>query len=82
MTPVALDPDVLAKLTANGGAVPLSDKDGKPVGYFLSPELYAQMRKAMYDKAFAEITDEEVRAALADPRRHSMEEVFKLLEAE
>lgn len=78
--PVALDTELVAKLTANGGQVPLTDPAGNPVGYFLSPAEYAAMRKAMYDQASAEITDEEVREALADHRRHTMEEVFKLLE--
>lgn len=82
MTPVALEPELVAKLTSNGGQVPLTDTAGKPIGYFLSPKAYEQMRKAVYDQAFAEITEEDVRQALADPRRHTMEEVFKLLEGE
>ena len=78
--PVALDAEVVAKLTANGGQVPLTDTSGKPIGYFLSPQVFEAMRKAMYDQAFAEITEEDVERALADPRRHTTEEVFKLLE--
>ena len=51
MTPVALDPELVAKLTANGGEVPLTDTAGKPIGYFLSPEVYESMRKAVVDQA-------------------------------
>ena len=77
--PVALDPGLVARLTSNSGQVPLTDSAGNPEGYFVSPAMHASMMKAMYDQAFAEITEEEVREALADPRRHTMDEVFKLL---
>ena len=81
-TPVALDAELVAKLTADGGEVPLTDAGGKPVGVFLSPEMYRQMREAMSDQATAEVTLEEFRRSLADPQRHTMDEVFKLLEGE
>lgn len=79
MSPVALDAELVAKLTANGGQVTLTDAAGKPVGYFLSPAVYEEMRKALYDAAFAEMSEEDVADALADPRRHGMDEVLKLL---
>lgn len=82
MSPVAIDAELVAKLTANGGQVPLTDMAGKAIGYYVSPEEYARLQKARYDQAFAEITEEEVHQALADPRRHTMDEVFKLLEKE
>ena len=68
-------------MTSNGGQVPLTDTSGKPVGYFVSSEVYAVMRKAMHDQALAEITDEEVQRALANPKRHTMDDVLKLLES-
>lgn len=82
MTPVALEPELVAKLTANGGEVPLTDADGKPVGYFLSPEAYARMRELVGERLGSEVTLEEFRRALADPRRHSTDDVLKLLEGE
>ncbi len=82
MSPVAIEPELIAKITSNGGHVPLTDASGKPVGYFLSPEEYARMKKAFNDGMYQEPTLEEFRRALADPRRHTMEEVFKLLEGE
>ncbi len=80
MTPIPLDPELVAKLTANGGQVPLTDQNGKPIGYYVSPDCFEVMQKALYDQAFAELSDEEARRVLANPKRHSMEEVLKLLE--
>jgi hypothetical protein len=80
MNPVVLDPELVVKLTSNGGQVPLTDTAGKPVGYFLAPEVFEYMQKVLYDQAFAEMSDDDVRRALANPKRHTMEEVFKLLE--
>lgn len=80
MAPISLDPDLIARLTANGGEVPLSGPDGKPVGYFLSPEMYTAMRKAFYDQVFAEFPPEEARAVFANPKKHTTEEVWKLLD--
>jgi hypothetical protein len=82
MTPVSLDSELVRKLTANGGQVPLTDPSGNAIGYFLTPERFEIMQKALYDQAFAEITEEDVQRALANPKRHTMEEVFKLLEGE
>jgi hypothetical protein len=82
MAPVTIDPELLAKLTSNGGRVPLADPDGNPVGYFLSPAVYETMRRAVLEHASQEVTLEDFRRSLADPRRHTMEEVFKLLEGE
>jgi hypothetical protein len=80
MTPVALEPELVAQLTANGGKVPLVDRDGNPVGYFLSPSQFALMEQALNDWMYREPTAEDVRKSLADPRRHSTEDVLKLLE--
>ena len=80
MTPVSLDPELVRKLTSNGGQVPLTDTNGNPVGYFVSPTVYEAMKDAFYDRAFAEITEEDIRRALANPKRHTMEEVLKLLD--
>ena len=82
MAPVTLDPELIAKLTSNGGQVPLADRDGKTVGYFLSPDEYAAMRRAALEQLSREPMLEDFRRSLADPRRHTMEEVFKLLEDE
>ena len=82
MTPVTIDRELATKLTDNGDEVALADSDGKPVGYFLSPVMYARMRKAMYDQAFAEFNEEDMNRALANPKRYTMDDVFKLLEGE
>ena len=80
MTPVSLDSELVQKLTANGGQVPLTDASGKAIGYFLTPERFEVMEKALYDQAFSEMSDEEAQRILANPKRHTMEEVLKLLE--
>ncbi len=81
MTPVPIDPELIARLTANGGEVPLTDRDGKPVGYFVTPELYDLMWKA-YALAQSQVTEEDCRRAVANPKRHTTEEVFELLGGE
>lgn len=82
MSPVALNAELTAKLTSNGGRVPLTGPDGKLLGYFVSQEEYESMRRAVMESLSREPTLEEFRRALADPRRHTMEEVFKLLEGD
>lgn len=79
MTPVAIDSELAAKLTANGGQVPLTDRDGKPIGYFLSPERLAYMEKALYDLAWAEVSEDELRQDAAQPGKYTNEEVMKML---
>ena len=81
MSPVPLDADLVAKLTTTGGHVPLTDPAGRSVGYFLSPDEYESLRRAAGSRA-PEATLEEFRRALANPKRHTTDEVFKLLEGE
>jgi hypothetical protein len=82
MHPVAIEPELAAKLTNDGGHVPLTDRDGKTIGYFLSQVEYERMKKAFEEQMYQEPTLEEFRRALANPRRHTMEEAFKLLEGD
>ena len=82
MSPVELDPELIAKLMQNGGDVPLAGPDGKPVGQFLSAEEYAKARRALILLGKTEITEEDCRRALANPKRHTTAEVFKLLGVE
>lgn len=76
MFPIRIDPELIAKLTQNGGEVPLAGPDDQPVGYFLTPERYTRMRAL----TASDVTEEDCRRALADPKRHGMEEVLGLLE--
>jgi hypothetical protein len=82
MTPVTIDAELLAKLTSNGGKVPLADDKGNTVGYYVSPDEYALMMKALYDQAFEEFTEEDMKRVLANPKRYTMDDVFKLLEGQ
>jgi hypothetical protein len=75
MSPIRIDPDLIAQLTRNGGEVPLAGPDGAPVGYFLTPERYARMHALVA----SDVTEEDCQRALADPRRHTTDEVFRLL---
>lgn len=79
MSEITLDAATAAAVAKAVTPTRVCDPDGRTVGYVISPDEYAT-RKAMYDQAFAEITEEDVAEALADPRRHTMDEVFKLLE--
>lgn len=80
MSPVTIDPELIAKLTSNGGKVPLADRDGKTVGYFITPDRLAMLEKGFDESLADEPTEEEIREALADPRRYTTEDVMKLLE--
>jgi hypothetical protein len=82
MSTVTIDAVLSEKLAKAGQEVPLAGPDGRQVGYFLSPQTYESMKKALYDWAFARVTTDDLRRALADPRRHSMEEVLKLVEGD
>jgi hypothetical protein len=82
MTPVTIDADLLTKLTSNGGKVPLADAAGATVGYFVSSDRLAMLEQAFEAQLDEEPTEEDVRRILADPRWHTTEEVFKLLEGE
>ncbi len=78
MVSVMIDPELAAKLLSNGGKVLLTDSSGKALGHFVA--LDHQERPA--DWMYREPTLEEFRAALADPKRYTTEEVMKLLEDE
>lgn len=82
MSTITIDAALLEQLTRTDREVSLAGPDGRRVGYFVPPETYESMRKALYDWAFAQRTSEDVKRALADPRRHTMEEVFKLVEGD
>lgn len=82
MTPVTIDAELVAKLTSNGGRVPMADPNGKTVGFFVSPDRLAILEKALDAQLYDEPTAEDIRRALADPKRYSMEEVMKLVEGE
>lgn len=79
MTPVAIDAELAAKLTANCGQVPLTDRDGKPIGYFLSSEEYAYIQQALYDQAIAEVGEEELSRAEAQTGGYTTSEVLRRL---
>jgi hypothetical protein len=80
MTPVTLTPELLAQFT--DPEVPLADATGKPVGYFVSSERFAVLEALARERLTGEVTLAEFRRALADPRRHSMADVLKLVEGE
>jgi hypothetical protein len=68
---------------ANGDAVPLCDDAGNVVGYYLSPtrmEAIRAERVAQYEAGGKLVSEAELDAAERAGGRHSMAEVFKLLE--
>lgn len=76
MAPVVIDAELLARLTANGGRVPIADHTGKVVGHFEA----AASVEGENDWMYREPTAEELRRSFAKGGRHTMDEVFKLLE--
>ncbi len=84
MTTIELDPSIAVKLAAAGGQVAVSGADGKVFAVLLSQAEHEQrekqLKRAMYDLAFALMDEEANRAALANPIRYSMDEVIKMIE--
>lgn len=76
-------PAELASLmsTSHEGVI-LTGPDGQPAARVVRPDEYRAMRKAFYDRAFVQVSAEDVRLALADRKRHTTEEVLKLVEGE
>ena len=75
MTKVVLDEVMQAKLR-NVDEVELCDKSGKPVGHFLSEELYLRL---LYDWANAQITDEELERRRQQPGGRALAEIWARL---
>jgi hypothetical protein len=82
MSTVTIDAALFEKLTQTLLEVPLAGPDGRIAGYYVPPGTYQAMRKAFYDRLFAQVTIEDLNRSLADPRRHSMEEVLRLVEGD
>lgn len=80
MTPVTIDAELVAKLTSNGGRVPLADPDGKVVGYFVATDPATPPADRPADWMYREPTLEEFRRSIARGGHHTMEEVLKLVE--
>ena len=84
MPTIELDPSVATKLAEAGGQVSVADAEGKVFAVLLTAEVHRQMehewKRAMYDLAFATMDVEANRAALANPVRHSMDDVIKMVE--
>ena len=84
MTTIELDPSIAVKLVEAGGQVNVADAAGKVYGVLLTAEAHEQrekqLKRAMYDLAFATMDVEANRAALANPIRYSMDEVIKMVE--
>ena len=84
MPTIELDPSVAVKLAEAGGQIEVADAEGKVFGVLLAAdahrELEQQWKRAMYDLAFAKMDKDAIRAALANPIRHSMDEVIKMVE--
>lgn len=80
MGKITLDPETTAAVRQAPGDAKICDPDGQRLGYFVRPGLYEAMKKAALDWAFSEITEDDCRRALANPKRHTMDEVWKLFE--
>ncbi len=72
-----LDDDQLAKLTGVDDAR-VYDSLGRPVGHFLSEELY---RRLLYDWAHAQISEEELERRRQTPGGRTLSEILARLQA-
>lgn len=84
MATIQLDPAVARQLAEAGGQASVADADGKVFGVLLSQEEHAlrekHLKSVMYDLAFATMDKEAIRAALANPVRHSIDDVIRMVE--
>jgi|GEM_PF-3322857 len=84
MPTIQLDPSVAAKLAEAGGQIEVADAEGKIYGVLLTAEAHKQLeqqwKRAMCDLAFATMDVAKIEAALANPIRHSMADVIKMVE--
>jgi hypothetical protein len=76
MTKVTLDDSLQAKLSGVD-EVELCDRAGKPVGHFLSEQLY---RRLLYDWANAQVADEELERRRRQPGGRTLTEIRARLE--
>ena len=75
-TKVTLDDSLRAKLSGVD-EVELCDQSGKPVGHFLSEQLY---RRLLFDWANAQVTDEELERRRRQPGGCTLTEIWARLE--
>ena len=80
MSEITLDAATAATVAKALPATRVCDPSGHTLGYLVPADVYKRVEKALYDEAFGEMTDDEVQEVLADPRRHTTDEVLKLLE--
>jgi hypothetical protein len=66
MTQVTVDDAFREQLTHNGPDVQIRDRDGRVIGYFLSPEAYQKM---VYDWARGDLPTDAIEQARAEYRR-------------
>lgn len=76
MTKVILNEEIRERLR-NSEQAELLDESGRPIGHFLSEELY---RRLLYDWANAQITDEELEQRRRAPGGRTLEEIWARLQ--
>jgi hypothetical protein len=77
MVQLNLDADQLSKLSGVEDAR-ICDTAGRPIGYFLSEELY---RRLLFDWANAQVTDEELERRRQSPGGRQLSEILARLQA-
>lgn len=77
MVQLNLDADQLRKLSGVEDAR-ICDAAGRPVGHFLSEELY---RRLLFDWANAQVTDEELERRRRSPGSRQLSEIFARLQS-
>lgn len=82
MTRVQADPALKDALTPNGDRVEVGDETGRVIGYALTPDELGRLeptRTDIYAREGDPYDRDEVRAALANPKRFTTEEFLKQL---
>ena len=82
MGKIMLDPQTVAVLGQATGDAELCGPDGRPVGYYLSPDVYRSMQKNLYEWTNVQVTDEELERAFAGTKRYATADILKLVEGD
>jgi len=80
MQPIQIDAELAKKLQEAGKEVPLVGPDGVAQGVVVDAGQYEMFKKMAYHWAKEQVTLEDLQKSMANPKKHTMEEVMRMVE--
>ena len=80
MKPIQIDAELAKRLDEAGSEVPLVGPDGERKGLVVDQGQYEMFKKMAYELAKQRVTPEELQKSIANPKKHTMEEVMRMVE--